>query len=130
MARSTASTSSPPSPVDKYGNATVAGASDGTTVPAYSNIAVVSWNSKGVKRWTWRYAGTGHGVDLPTHVLAAKDGSVYMTGSAWMSGAKYAAITARFSLVGKRVWSRTYLGPVASAPSATASLPAPRGAST
>jgi len=97
--------------VDKYGDATVAGACDGTTAPAYSNIAVVSWSSKGVRRWTWRYAGTGHGVDMPTHVLAAKDGSVYMTGSAYMSGAKYAAITARFSLAGKRVWSRTYLGP-------------------
>ena len=96
--------------VDKYGNATVAGVCDGVA-KTYSNIVVVSWSSKGVKRWTWRYAGTGHGVDLPTHVLAAKDGSVYLTGSAWMSGAKWAAVTARFSLAGKRAWSRTYLGP-------------------
>jgi hypothetical protein len=97
--------------VDKYGNATVAGACNGTTAPAYSNIVVVNWSGKGAVRWAWHYAGTGHGVDLPTHMLAAKDGSVYMTGSAYMSGAKYEAITARFSLAGKRVWSRTYLGP-------------------
>jgi hypothetical protein len=96
--------------VDRYGNATVTGPSDGKISPAYSNIAVVDWSSKGVRRWVQRYAGTGHGADLPQDVLAAKDGSVYMTGWAWMSGAKYAAITARFSLAGKLVWSRTYLG--------------------
>ena len=116
--------------VDKYGNATVAGATNGTTAPAYSNIALVNWSGKGVKRWTWRYAGTGHGVDLPTHVLAAKDGSVYMTGSALMGGAKSPpsppGSRSPASASGRaRTWA-----PTPSAPSATASPPALRGAST
>jgi hypothetical protein len=93
--------------VDAKGNVTVLGQSVGS----YGNdFAVVSWSAGGVKRWTWRYSGSGHGNDIPTDLLVAKDSTVYVTGWAWILGAKYAAVTARLSAAGKNLWTRTYAG--------------------
>ena len=97
--------------VDKAGNATVVGACNGVVSPAYGNIAVVSWSAKGTLRWARIYIGSGHGVDSPTGVVVAKDGSVYMTGWTRVSGSKWGAVTAHFSAAGKVLWSRVYLGP-------------------
>jgi len=94
--------------VDAKGNVTVAGWSEGTYSTDY---VVVSWSATGAKRWTWRYSGSGHGTDQPTDLLVAKDSSVYVTGWATVGGGKQAAVTARFSAAGKRLWTRVYTGP-------------------
>ena len=93
--------------VDKKGDPTVARSSVGTYD---SDVAVVSWTGAGARRWAWRYSGTGHGVDWATDLLAAKDSSIYVTGWAWASGGKWAAVTARISAAGKNLWTRTYAG--------------------
>jgi len=93
--------------VDKYGNVTVAGVSQGT---GDKDWAVVSWSSSGVKRWVWRYDGSAHAGDYPADVIVTPSGDVYVTGGVVVSGPKDAALTVRFSRTGKKLWSRLYLG--------------------
>jgi hypothetical protein len=110
--------------VDKKGNVTVYGPSVG----AYGNdFAVVSWTAAGVKRSAWRYSGSGHGNDIPTDLLVAKDSTVYVTGWAWVVGAKYAAVTAKFSAAGKNLWTRTYAGADAQGAGGNALAACPKG---
>ena len=110
--------------VDKKGNVTVVGPSIGAHG---TDFAVVSWSAKGVRRWSWRYDGSGHGYDPPSDLLVAKDSSVYVTGSVWVTGAKYAAFTARLSPAGKKLWTRVYAGPDGWGANANALVACPKG---
>lgn len=93
--------------VDRWGNVTVC-VQTGTV--AGNDWAVASWSSKGVKRWSWKYAGTGGGNDVPKEMVVDGGGNVYVTGWAYASGGKYAALTVKFSKSGAKRWSRSYKG--------------------
>lgn len=93
--------------VDRYGNVTVAGWSQGT---GGLDWAVVNWSAGGVRRWAWRYGGSAHLDDRPADVVVTPAGDVYVTGSASVTGPKTAALTVKFSATGKKVWSKLYLG--------------------
>jgi hypothetical protein len=110
--------------VDTKGNVTVFGPSVG---PYGNDYAVVSWTATGVKRAAWRYVGSGHGNNIPTDLLVAKDSTVYVTGWAWVLGGKFAAVTAKFSAKGKHLWTRTYAGADALGAGGNALAACPKG---
>lgn len=93
--------------IDKNGNVTVAGYSQGT---GGDDWVVVSWSSKGVKRWVWRYAGSAHAADRPMDLVVDGTGRVYVTGWITVTGPKVKAMTVKFSPAGTRLWSRTTFG--------------------
>ena len=113
--------------VDALGNVTVAATSTG--VGTKNDCAVVSWSSSGVRRWTWRYDGPTHGDDIPSDMLVATDGSVYVTAQldAWQPAAKPVALTARLSASGKKLWTRPYSGPAGLGAVANAMVARPGG---
>ena len=94
--------------VDGSGNVVVAGLSDDD---GNIDALVASWTSKGKRRWTWRYDGSGHGFDSARGLLVESSGTSYVTGIAVVSGPTQAALTARISPAGKKVWAKTYKGP-------------------
>ena len=113
--------------VDALGNVTVAAASTGAGTK--SDCAVVSWSSSGVRRWTWRYDGPTHGDDIPSDMLVAADGSVYVTAQldVYQPAAKPVALTARLSATGRKLWARSYSGPNSLGAVAEAMVPRPGG---
>jgi hypothetical protein len=94
--------------VDKYGNATVAGYSQGSSGSA--DWAIVRFDAKGAQKSVWRYDGSAHAADTPADLVMEKDGTVYVTGWVIQAGPKYAALTAKFNASGAKVWSRVSLG--------------------
>lgn len=105
-ARSTAPPRSLRRRVDAAGNVTVAGPSEGGGV----DWAVVSWSPTGAKRWTWRYDDSAHGFNMPLGLLAAADGSVYVTGYS-VEGGTTQSLTLRLSATGALRWKKLYAGP-------------------
>jgi hypothetical protein len=95
--------------VDRDGNVVVCGESQGAHGLDW---AVVSWTKKGVRRYAWRYAGSGDFTDLPTELLIDRKGRVYVTGTVFVAGPKSAACLVKLSKAGTKQWVRTYTGPI------------------
>ena len=110
--------------VDGSGNVVVTGISDNS---ASIDLVVVSWKSSGAKRWTWRYDGSGHGLDLAHDAVVETNGTTYLTGSVTLAGPVTAAMTVRLSAAGKKVWVKTYKGPDGEGAQATAVTRRPGG---
>jgi hypothetical protein len=93
--------------IDKNGNVTVAGYSQGA---GGDDWVVVSWSSSGVQRWKWRYAGSGGGADRPMDLVVDGSNRVYVTGWITVTGPKVKAMTVKFSPAGAKLWSKTTFG--------------------
>jgi hypothetical protein len=94
--------------IDKNGNVTVAGYSQGA---GGDDWVVVSWTSAGVKRWAWRYAGNAGAGDRPMDMVVDGSGRVYVTGWITVTGPKFRALTVKFSPTGAKLWSKATFGP-------------------
>jgi hypothetical protein len=94
--------------VDKNGNVTVAGNSQGS---GGDDWVVVSWSSAGVRRWVWRYAGSAGAGDRPMDMVVDGTNRIYVTGWITVTGPKVKAMTVKFSPAGKVLWRRTSFGP-------------------
>lgn len=94
--------------VDDSGNVTVVGESENATD---RDVVAVSWSASGAKRWLWRYDAGGHGSDFGRDVVVAGDGAVYVAGMGYVAGGMQAAIVARLSKTGKKMWVKKYSGP-------------------
>ena len=93
--------------VDKAGNVTVAGSSDGANG---TDVVVVKWSSSGVRKFAWRYDGSARDNDAATDVVVASDGTTYATGNVKAAGPKDAVLTVKFKPTGSKAWQRVYLG--------------------
>jgi hypothetical protein len=110
--------------VDRDGNVVVCGPSTG----AHGfDWAVVSWTRRGVRRWAWRYDGSGRFTDVPQELLVDRSGSVYVCGSVTVAGPKMASAVAKLSSGGAKRWVRTYTGPLGTGADAQAIAADPRG---
>jgi hypothetical protein len=111
--------------VDPAGNVIVAGPS--ASGGGNSDWAVVSWSASGARRWAWRYDGPAHGFDLPCDLVAAADGSVYVTGLAQTGAMLNSSLTVRLSSWGSKIWQKPYAGPEGSGAVTFAAAPRPGG---
>jgi hypothetical protein len=109
--------------VDKAGNPVVCGYVQ--TTAGVFDWAVRSYTPAGKVRWTYRYDGTLHNLDIPWDVYGAPDGSVYVTGYVFLEGPKVAAHTVRMSAAGAKKWAKTYTGPETQGASSFALAKAP-----
>lgn len=111
--------------VDAAGNVTVAAESAGRA-GAY-DYAVISWTAAGKRRWVWRYDGAHRGHDKPSDMVVAPGGGVYVTGTSQTGDTVTAAVTARLSSAGKRLWLRSYRDPAGRETTACALAARPGG---
>jgi hypothetical protein len=93
--------------VDKAGNVTVCGYSDGGNG---TDVVVVKWTSKGARALVWRYDGAGKLDDLAVDTTVEGNGTTYVTGNVKAAGAKDAILTVKFSPTGAKAWQKVYLG--------------------
>lgn len=110
--------------VDRAGNVVVCGYSDGSYGQDW---VVVSWTGKGVRRWAWRYSGSGHDADVARELLLDKVGRTYVTGVVVVSGGRSAAGVAKLGTGGGKLWVRTYTGPATTGASSEALAADPAG---
>jgi hypothetical protein len=95
--------------VDGDGNVVVCGPSKGANG---TDWAVVSWTSKGVRRWLWRWDGSGKADDAAADLLLDAKGRVYICGFVTVGGPKTAAAVVKLGADGATLWKRTYTGPL------------------
>jgi hypothetical protein len=110
--------------VDKYGDVTVAGSSEGAHG---TDFVVVKWSKSGVRRWAWRYDGSGHLNDAATDIRMESGGTTYVTGRVKLAGPQDAALTVKFSRPGVKLWSRVYRGTSSLGADATSIAARPAG---
>jgi hypothetical protein len=94
--------------IDKRGNVTVAGTSQAA---GGDDWVVISWSSAGTRRWVWRYGGNAAADDRPTDLVVDGGGRIYISGWVTLRGPRVKAKTVKLSPAGRRLWSRTTLGP-------------------
>jgi hypothetical protein len=94
--------------IDKNGNVTVAGYSQGS---GGDDWVVVGWSSSGHLRWKSRYAGSAGSTDRPMDMVVDGAGRVYVTGWITVTGPKVKALTVKFSPTGTKLWSKATFGP-------------------
>jgi len=71
---------------------------------------VVKYNSAGVKQWTGRYDGPGHGEDIAYAVGVDHDGNVYVAGASTGAGGNLDAVTIQYNSAGTRKWVARHNG--------------------
>jgi hypothetical protein len=93
--------------VDKAGNVTVCGA---VIVGTGRSWGVRNYTPSGRVRWTWRYdVGDGNSAQS-RDIVAAGDGSLYITGAFSKGADPNTALTVRLSATGRKMWAKTYNG--------------------
>ena len=93
--------------VDKAGNVTVVGSSDGVNG---TDFVVVKWSASGAQKFAWRYDGSARDNDAATDVVVASDGTTYATGNVKVAGPRDAVLTVKYKPSGAKAWQRVYLG--------------------
>ncbi len=92
--------------IDEAGNVYVTGQCN---APAY-HIAVINYDSSGVKRWIAKYDGSAVSSDKPVAVKVDKQGFVYITGHS--SEANKDFITIKYDNNGNEMWKNNFNGQV------------------
>src|SRR5262245_13510222 len=95
--------------VDAHCNAYVTGYSKG--VGTGIDIAIVKYNSDGVKKWARRYNGPGNDSDGANAIADDHNGNVYVTGWSIGTGPDDDFVTIKYDENGDRKWVRRYNGP-------------------
>jgi hypothetical protein len=111
--------------VDPSGNVTVVGATDRSLADV--DALAVSWRADGRRRFARHIDGGAHGFDVAFDVVAAADGTVFLVGETTRTDGVSAALTARLSARGKKLWLKKYAGPAGTYAVATSIAARPGG---
>jgi hypothetical protein len=111
--------------VDRSGNVTVVGYTQRSATDW--DALAVSWRANGRRRFVRRIDGGAHGSDVAYDVVAAADGTVFLAGQATLPGGTAAALTARLSARGKKLWLKRYAGPAGTGAGARSIVARPGG---
>ncbi len=94
--------------VDNFNNVFVAGTSYGDTTDI--DIAVVKYNSSGVRQWAARYNSPGNFEDIPTAFRITSGGAVYLTGYTYNLFEDYNYLTVKINTTGSVGWGVQFNG--------------------
>jgi hypothetical protein len=95
--------------VDSNGDVFVAAmGSSGDKAPFFAAIA---YSGSGVALWTNHYVGPAGTGDIPSHLVAAREGDVIVTGKSTGTGSGYDYATVKYSNSGVSLWTNRYNGP-------------------
>jgi len=95
--------------LDRWGNAYVAGSSDGSGTG--KDYTTIKYNDAGVEQWVSRYNGPGNFIDGATGIAIDSLGNVYVTGRSWGLGTLGDYATIKYNNAGVQQWVARYDGP-------------------
>ena len=95
--------------VDGSGNVYVTGSS---ITPVGADYVTIKYDSTGQQRWTRRYDGPAHGLDIPAAIGMDTNGNIFVSGSSSGAGTAHDFLTINYDPDGNELWTARYDGPL------------------